>query len=327
MAEISCIACEEIRQTSPEFIVNGLTDDICTSLQNDTGLSPSNENDDCHDLHNLNDCLVGNYATEVEAYDVCDWKEFMRNFIPNLWTTIKGIICSICGMWTMLHKHDCQLQALMSGISFKIGEEDTDTSYVVAGKGVSFLEYSSEDAKHLADVNLTYIGGGLARVNGTLMFSKDDFVEANDGRCWCFDLDGENPTRRGNRKGNPMWNNTATVTVDGETYHPIKMMKNTGELIFEIRIKKSEYPALRTIFAGTAAPTGGGQYQINLNVGHEGDSMAGQDLNSPRHTVPEGWIYVQARMISIGYLIAEEGHHYSPRGFMGIRFNRDDIEC
>lgn len=328
MAELNCSACEDIRQIDPNFVVNGFGDDECTSMKNDTGLVASSGNDDFNDLNLMNDCLVGNPGAEVDAYDVCDWKAFMKKFIPNLWTTLKGIICAIGGMWTFIHKHECQLEKMMSGMSFKIGEEETDSSYVVAGKGVSFLAYEGGD--RLADVNLTYIGGGLARVTGTLMFSKDNFTEENSGACWCFDEDGENPTRRSNRLGNEMWNNTASVTVGGETYHPIKMMHNTGELIFEIRIKKSEYPELKQIFAGIAAPTGGGQYQINLTVG-DGDgssaSLPGQDLNSPRHTVPAGWIYVQARMISIGYLIAEEGHHYSPRGFMGIRLQRDEIEC
>lgn len=104
MAERKCSACDELRQTSPSLVVNGLTDSNCTSLANDTGLNPRNDHDDCEDLHNLNDCLVGNMETEVKAYDVCDWKKFMKRFIPNVWTTLKGIICAICGLWTHIHK-------------------------------------------------------------------------------------------------------------------------------------------------------------------------------------------------------------------------------
>ena len=32
-------------------------------------------------------------------YEVRDWKKFMKQFIPNLWTTLKAIICAICGLW------------------------------------------------------------------------------------------------------------------------------------------------------------------------------------------------------------------------------------
>lgn len=103
MANINCEACDEIRQTSPGLIINGLGDEECTSLQNDTGLNPSSGHTNCEDLNNLNDCLVGNMAAEVDAYEICDWKPFMKKFIPNVWTTLKGIICALCGIWTRIN--------------------------------------------------------------------------------------------------------------------------------------------------------------------------------------------------------------------------------
>lgn len=128
MAELNCTACEDIRQTSPEFVVNGLTDDICVSFSNDTGFSPEDDHNDCTDLHNMNDCLVGNMATELESYDVCEWKEFMRNFIPNLWTTLKANFCAICGIWEWIH---CIWNSLTNL---------TNTLAATTG-GVSFLRY------------------------------------------------------------------------------------------------------------------------------------------------------------------------------------------
>lgn len=99
----NCESCETLRQDAPSLICNGLDEDMCLSLQNDTGLSPSSGNTDCEDLNNLNDCLIGNQEQEVELYSTCDWKDFMKQFIPNLWTTLKAIICSICGIWTHIH--------------------------------------------------------------------------------------------------------------------------------------------------------------------------------------------------------------------------------
>lgn len=104
MANINCSACEDIREVAPGLVVNGFDDTMCASLKNDTGLSPSSGHNDCTDLNNMNDCLVGNMETEVDAYDVCDWKEFMKKFIGNVWTVLKGIICSICGIWTNVHE-------------------------------------------------------------------------------------------------------------------------------------------------------------------------------------------------------------------------------
>lgn len=100
MAINNCEACSDLREDAPGLFVNGLTSSMVTSLKNNTGLVPSSGNDDCEDLNNMADCLVGNMATEVDAYEVCDWKDFMKNFIPNAWTTIKGIIPAVCGLWT-----------------------------------------------------------------------------------------------------------------------------------------------------------------------------------------------------------------------------------
>ena len=124
MANYSCNSCDDLRTTSPSFVVNGITDTECTSLQNDTGLNPSSGHDDCTDLNNINDCLVGNMAEEVEAYDVCDWKTYMKKFVPNVWTTFKAIICAICGLWAKVNKHDCILTHITGQQSFAVSEEN-----------------------------------------------------------------------------------------------------------------------------------------------------------------------------------------------------------
>lgn len=99
MIDYSCSACDELRQTDPNFVVNGLGDTECASLGNNTGLNPSSGNDDCEDLNAMNDCLVKNMETEIDSYNVCNWKEYMKALVDNLWTMFKGIICSICGLW------------------------------------------------------------------------------------------------------------------------------------------------------------------------------------------------------------------------------------
>lgn len=126
MANTNCEACESLRQTAPSLIVNGLDDDMCLSLQNDTGLNPSDDHTDCEDLNNLNDCLVGNMEDEVDLYAVCDWKPFMKKFIPNLWTTLKGIICAICGIWTNIHS--LWMASYMGIITLYVNSNKTNSS-------------------------------------------------------------------------------------------------------------------------------------------------------------------------------------------------------
>lgn len=96
-----CNACEDLREHAPDFVFNGVTDTVCTSLKNDTGLNPEATviHDDCEDLNLANDCLVGRMDNELDSYDVCDWKDFMHKFIPNLWNLLKAMICTICGLW------------------------------------------------------------------------------------------------------------------------------------------------------------------------------------------------------------------------------------
>lgn len=98
MAESNCRACADIRTIDPSLIINGLGTNECTSLKNNTGIVASSGHNNETDLNNLNDCLIGNMVAELEKYDVCDWKSFEENLVPNLWTMNKALICAIAGM-------------------------------------------------------------------------------------------------------------------------------------------------------------------------------------------------------------------------------------
>ena len=323
MAEINCSACEDIREASPEFIINGLTDDICTSLANNTGMNPTDENDTCTDLSNLNDCLVGNMETELKSYDSCDWKNFMKNFIPNLWTTLKAIICSFCGIWAHIKRLECMLDLLFNGADFYFGEEtEGKESKLVPGKGVDFTIRSSSD-EHAYDIRILFIAGGLARMGGSLRVFTESFKDA-----------------KGNTKnGNSVWNfNNADMPLG-------------GELLYEVRIKKSEYPQIKRIYNGTLLPTSGndkifqvfvvyfgeGSYAYGQHGWCDADGSPSESGYSSGHKVPEGWMYVQARMMYAGTLTTydvkdgsgstKRGTDLTPQGYVGIRMNQNEIEC
>lgn len=103
MTNYNCESCEELREVDPNLFVNGLGDDECTSLANDTGLVSSDDHNDDTDLNLMNDCLVGNMQKEIEAESVCNWKPFVKALTGNLWTMFKGIICALKGAWTNIH--------------------------------------------------------------------------------------------------------------------------------------------------------------------------------------------------------------------------------
>ena len=124
MSYIDCESCSELRENAPDFVNNGVTSEICTSLKADTGLNPnlSPLHNDGEDLHTANDCLIGRMDAEIEKYDVCDWKEYMHQFIPNLYELLKAIICAIQGIWTNIHRLWNKLNALIEALG---GGENT----------------------------------------------------------------------------------------------------------------------------------------------------------------------------------------------------------
>ena len=131
----SCAACDRLQEDNPDFVVNGITEEVCNSLKNNTGFSTQAGHDDCTDLNDANDCLIGNMEDEVDDYEVCGWKAFMEQFIYNLWTVLKAIICSICGLWTMvtsLIDNVQSYQLVRSGDNIILRADDGDHGSVAA---------------------------------------------------------------------------------------------------------------------------------------------------------------------------------------------------
>lgn len=326
----NCNSCANLQENSPNFVQNGVTDTVCTALKNDKGFDASNGHNDCTDLNHANDCLIGNMEDEVDAYGVCDWKEFTKNFIHNLWSVIKAMICAICGIWTNIHnlwdkvdKHDCEIAYLFNGASFSFGEKtSSNTSRLVPGLGVSFA--IREESQTSSDVTIDYIAGGLARLYGSLTTFTEQFKEA----------DGS--TRNGNAKWN--WSSE---------------MLNGGELLYELRIKKSEFPQIKRFFNGHMFNATGGpmtDYICNIRYYNEGVYAFGQhgrcntetgaaigQGSSDGHKVPDGYMYIQVRMQSKGSLSTytvkdganqdKTGNAFTPSGYLGIRTTRGAIEC
>lgn len=104
MSEVSCTACQELREDAPDFVINGVTEAVCESLHDDTGLDADNGNNDETDLHTANDCLIGRMEQEINYYDICDWKKFMKQYITSDYEVNKAIICALGGLWSAVHE-------------------------------------------------------------------------------------------------------------------------------------------------------------------------------------------------------------------------------
>lgn len=343
MAEPRCNACDEIRQNAPEFALNGLTDDMCASLGKNNGLVSGDGNDSCEDLELMNDCLIGGSVAEIPAYQNCDWKTYAKRFGSNVWTMLKGVICTMCGILDRLDKHDCEIKYLFEGTKFNIKESaQTDSAYIVLGKGCSL--YSNDGREHTTDILLNYIAGGLMRLSGSVYFFSDTSESSTFQEVKSvpnFD-NGETMTTSSTRRKNTRWGVPGRPAIG-------------GELIYEIRLLKSKYPQIKSIYGGRGGESNDGAYVVHFHI-FDGDNPPddqeyryaygqhgwchedGSAYNSSSggaydntydkgHRVEKGWIYIQCRMHWVEQMSKGDNKIYSPYGWLGIRTKRDEIPC
>lgn len=183
MANTNCEACNELRTEVPELIVNGFDDDMCASLKNDTGLKTSSGNNDCTDFDTMNDCLIGNMETEIDDYDSCTWKDFMKKYISNDWTMFKGLICAICGIWQNIHDLWTTVRSfrlsksgstisLTSNLGSHGSVNDDDTTYELTKDGNTItLTGSDGTTNSVTDDDTTYT---MALDDHTLTLTSSD---------------------------------------------------------------------------------------------------------------------------------------------------------
>lgn len=325
MANYNCDSCESIRQTDPNLIVNGLGDTECASLSNNTGLNPSSGNNDFTDLSNLNDCLVGNQATEVEAYDVCDWKTFMKQFIPNVWTTLKGIICAIGGLWTNVTKLECQVShlATTTGGVIHAYEDDDPSKPAINGfkiaQGVEVVPAGS--ANWVAPMSIITIGS-IARVSGTIKFTGNMPTSYTNGQtvAWTDFYDSD-------RGGTNVTNQAGHSSKYGCT-------PDGGFLLYQYEVDPCDYGFDR-IYQSSLLPSTVGDFRCRVLGVRKGDyypydwgvdttqsgNVNGQQQYNPSD---ENKMLIQVRLEEMH---TWQGNGMSPTGVVMVRPCADSWEC
>ena len=110
-----CKTCEDLQQYSPNFVANGVTDEMCSNLESNTGLM-NNGRENCTDLHNANDCLIGGIAEKATSYNPCDPNKMIEDLAKNTMHVIDMLICSDCGQWNEIKKIWDEIQKIWDAI-------------------------------------------------------------------------------------------------------------------------------------------------------------------------------------------------------------------
>lgn len=258
-----CQACDDLKKYSPDFVQKGITDTMCQSLMNNTGLNPKANHDNCEDLHDLNDCLIAGVLEDIPSYDDCDWKAWAEDAMKNLLNVLDALICSDCGqwdeinrLWNAIKKLQCLLDSLTKPTDILVGKEN-----IKLGPDV---QWRTQDSDGAIAVPRIYGNNNCAYITGAI----------NLGDSW---LD------RKNHSG-----------VDG-------YFSDGGWLVYEYRIKKSDYDLKWIQPALMSCANMGTAVTAHLQVFNEGQKTWGYkgagDSNGST-TVPDGYIYAQVRMMS-----------------------------
>lgn len=110
-----CKTCEDLQQHSPDFVANGVTDEMCSNLESNTGLM-NNGRENCTDLHNANDCLIGGISEKATSYNPCDPNKMIEDLAKNTMHVIDMLICSDCGQWNEIKKIWDEIQKIWDAI-------------------------------------------------------------------------------------------------------------------------------------------------------------------------------------------------------------------
>lgn len=97
-----CASCNILKTEYPDFVMNGLNEEMCANLANNQGLDETKCVNNCEVMHDIADCLIGGFIESIDTYDVCETKEMMKHFATNMMNVIDVLLCSHCGQWEQI---------------------------------------------------------------------------------------------------------------------------------------------------------------------------------------------------------------------------------
>lgn len=330
MAE--CKACEDLRNDAPDFAENGVTDAVCNSLKNDTGLDARNGHNNCTDMDNATKCLIGNMVDELERYDTCTWKDFMKIFLTNLFAILNAINCSLCGVWVNIHNIWAEIDTINQKIA-NILSRLTAAENTLDNHSRQITNINTTLNNHQTQINNANTKADKANcVLNHLTADQSFAVGVNEirrapGVSWREDTTGiqSEPKITGNAYVGYMTG--SFVLSDGWINdHPNSSLNEVGALVYEYRIKMSKHN-LAYVWPGQMQEVANGKgVHAHIQRFGAGDTTYGNDgrTGAGSTTVPAGYTYLQVRITSYESL---GNGHLTLAGVIPVRMNRESFDC
>lgn len=167
-------ACNTLCEEAPEFMAQGVTENVCDSLKNNTGLNPALDvlKDNEEALKEALDCLIGQMPGKAETYENCQWQEFMQVFFPNLYNMLKAMICSDAGAWANGGGDcDCGVLALaVQGIEDEIGSGTLDTTAQTLIGAINELKGINDGTEQTIELDIPNTNANIASTTSATIY-------------------------------------------------------------------------------------------------------------------------------------------------------------
>ncbi len=253
-----CEACGSLKEYAPNFVLNGITDSECKSLGQNKGLNSALSvlHNNCQDLNDMLDCLIGAHQDKLPSYDVCDWKEYINELMSNLYNMEKAMICSECGQWTEIEKLWAEIDRIWKELEKiwteirKIQDDIADLKDLVECLRQAISTINNTDFTPRV-TNHRY--GGIQGVSGFYREILDDYN---------FDIFMDSVT-----------GDDGSVVADKDYYVTVHMCgdltKGSGPIIEEVTVHASETPYndnLKTLTGRHFSTTQGGDLSIGMSA-------------------------------------------------------------
>lgn len=267
MADLNpCESCAKLKEQNPEFTQNGISASHCNSLKNDTGLKPSLGHDNCEDLGDIIDCMLGSVVQQLEGSNPCTWRKFATQLMANLHNIMEANLCSECGQWISIHELERQVALLWAEIAL-----------IWAQINALWAKVNDLQSQiNAINTEITNIKNQITIINGKLVDMQDqiDDIENN-----IVDQDGYFAVQKVHRTtvaktkfidvseaGNTIWFSGAPGQGESFISIPVTEMDLVDGIVAQPRVVGNKVHAVTVAVQSAVLSPDGNTYTVNFDT-------------------------------------------------------------